>query len=223
MKQNKGHRGRLRLKYLNVGTSGLHDYEIMELLLTYAIPLKDVKPIAKNLLTRFKDINGLLDATREELCEVEGISLISAALISLVRDICSEYLAGKMRDKDALSSPEAVRDFARMKMAGLKEEAFMVIYLDTKNHVIEHELINEGTVDQAVVYPRNIIKNALVNNATGLIIIHNHPSGLCEPSKEDVKLTYAIRDAAKTVNIRTVDHIIVGKSGYYSFIENSLL
>jgi DNA repair protein RadC len=211
------------MKYLNVGTSGLHDYEIIELLLTYAIPLKDVKPIAKNLITRFKDINGVLDATHDELCEVEGISLISAGLISLVRDICSEYLAGKMKDKDALSSPEAVRDFARMKMAGLKDEAFMVIYLNTKNHVIEYEMINEGTVDQAVIYPRNIIKKALGNNATGLIVIHNHPSGMCEPSKDDVKLTHAIREAANTVNIKTIDHIIVGKSGYFSFIENSLL
>lgn len=223
MEQHKGHRSRLRQKYLNAGVGGLHDYEIIELLLTYAIPLKDVKPIAKNLMNRFKDISGLLDATHEELCEVDGISTNSATLFALIRDICSEYLAGKMKDKDALSSPEAVRDFARMKMAGLKDEAFMVIYLNTKNHVIEHEMINEGTVDQAVVYPRNIIKKALVNNATGLILIHNHPSGMCEPSKEDVKLTHAIKEAARTVNIRTVDHIIVGKSGYFSFIENSLL
>ena len=219
----KGHRERLRNKYVSAGLESLHDYEAVELLLTYAIPLRDVKPLAKALIAKFEDAAGILDASMEELCQIKGISRNSAALISLVKDICSLYLAQKMKDKDALSSPEAVRNFARMKLGGLRNEAFMVIYLNTKNHVNDYEISNEGTVDQAVVYPRNIIKKALATNASGLILIHNHPSGICEPSSDDIKITNSIKDAVKTLNIRLIDHVIVGKSGYYSFIEEGLL
>ena len=222
-KHQKGHRERLRQRFINAGPGALHDYEIIELLLTYAIPLKDVKPIAKDLLLRFRNFQGVLDASYNELCEVKGVSSNSAALIRLIKETCSEYLAEKMKEKDALSSPEAVLDFAKMKISGLKDEAFLVIYLDIKNHVIDYEIISEGTIDQAVIYPRNIIRKAIFSNAAGLIVMHNHPSGICEPSKDDIKLTGAVRDAAKAVNIRIIDHVIVGKSGYFSFVREGLL
>lgn len=219
----KGHRERLRKKYLAAGMNGLHDYEMLELLLTYAIPMKDVKPIAKRLLETFESITGVLDASHGELCAVKGISTRSATLIGLMKDICAEYLAGKMKEKEALSSPEAVRNFARMKLSGFKDEAFMMIYLDTKNQVINYEIINEGTIDHAIVYPRNIIKKALDKNATGIIMIHNHPSGICDPSPADIKLTISMKDSAKLMNIKIIDHIIVGKSGCYSFVESGIL
>jgi DNA repair protein RadC len=219
----RGHRERLRKKYITAGIGGLHDYEAIELLLTYAIPLRDVKPLAKELLARFEDAAGIIDATHSELCEIKGISSNTAVLLTLVKDICSMYLENKMRDKDALSSPEAVRNFARMKLCGLRDEAFMVIYLNTKNHVNSYEIINEGTVDQAIVYPRNIIKKALATNASGLILTHNHPSGICEPSNDDIRITNAIKEAVKTLSIRLIDHVIVGRSGYFSFVEGGLL
>lgn len=222
-KLQKGHRERLRKKFLKAGLKGLHDYEAIELLLTFAIPRRDVKPVAKKLLAEYRNIAGILDAPVEKLRETYGLGDNSIVLLMLIRETCAEYLADRMKGRDALSNPESVRNFARMKLSGMKTESFMIIYLNTKNHVNEYEVINEGTVDQAIIYPRNIIKRALANDSTGLILIHNHPSGICEPSMDDRKLTSAIREAAKTINIRLIDHIIVGKSGYFSFSEKGLL
>ncbi len=128
-----------------------------------------------------------------------------------------------MKHRDLLSSPQAVVDFARVKLAGLPHEAFMAIYLNTKNEVIEHEIIQEGTVDRAVIYPRRIIEAALAHHAAGLILVHNHPSGHPEPSQEDEHLTRAISEATRTIDIRVLDHIIVGKDSYFSFREQHLL
>lgn len=218
-----GHRKRLRERFSAAGTAGMHNYELIELVLTYAIPRRDVKPVAKELIGRFKNIAGIFDADLKELCEIRGLSANSAVLISLMRQLCSEYLAEKMSGKDVVSSPESVFNFARMKLSSLKDEAFLVIYVNTKNHVIDYEIVNEGTVDQAVIYPRNVIKKALAKNAGGLILVHNHPSGECEPSAHDIALTGAVRDAAKAMDIRLLDHIIVGRSNYLSFSKENLL
>lgn len=217
------HRKRLRERFQRAGTEGLHDYELLELLLTYAIPRKDVKPIAKDLIKRFGSLSGVLNASQKELEAVPGLGPISATLIKLVKELCGAYLAEKMKHKDVLSSPQAVVDFARVKLAGLPHEAFMVIYLNTKNEVIEHEVIHEGTIDHAVVYPRRIIEAALAHHAASLILIHNHPSGYPEPSEEDKRLTRAIAEAARPIDVRVVDHIIVGKDSYFSFREDNLL
>jgi DNA repair protein RadC len=217
------HRKRLREKFLKAGSEGLHDYELLELLLTFAIPRLDVKPPAKRLIERFGSLNGVLDGSQAELADVRGVGPTSAILIRLVKELFSAYLAERMEGKDVLSSPRAVVDFARVKLAGLPHEAFMVIFLNVKNRVIEHEVLQEGTVDRAIVYPRQIIKAALTHKAAGLILSHNHPSGDPEPSQEDKHLTRSIIEAARTVEIKVLDHIIVGKNGYFSFQENRLL
>jgi DNA repair protein RadC len=217
------HRKRLRERFQRAGLEGLHDYELLELLLTYAIPRKDVKPVAKRLIERFESLSGILDAGQKELEEVADMGPASAALIRLVKELCSAYLAQRMKHRDVLASPQVVTDFARVKLAGRPHEAFMVIYLTTKNEVIDHEVIHEGTVDHAVVYPRRIIEAALQHHATGLILVHNHPSGHPEPSEEDKHLTRALVDAARIMDIRVVDHLVVGKDGYFSFVEHRLL
>jgi len=217
------HRRRLREKFLKAGAGGFHDYELLELLLTFAIPRVDVKPAAKALMKRFGTLNAVLDATQSELQSVSGMGPTSAVLIRLVKELFSAYLAERMEGKDVLSSPSAVVDFARVKLAGLPHEAFMVIYLNVKNRVIDHEVLQEGTVDRAIVYPREIIKAALTHKATGLLLSHNHPSGDPEPSQEDKHLTRSVIEAARTVEIKVLDHIIVGKNGYFSFQENRLL
>jgi DNA repair protein RadC len=217
------HRKRLRDKFLKAGAEGFHDYELLELLLTFAIPRVDVKPAAKALMKRFGTLNGVLDATQSELQSVSGMGPTSAVLIRLVKELFSSYLAERMEGKDVLSSPLAVVDFARVKLAGLPHEAFMVIYLNVKNRVIDHEVLQQGTVDRAIVYPREIIKAALTHKATGLLLSHNHPSGDPEPSQEDKHLTRSVIEAARTVEIKVLDHIIVGKNGYFSFQENRLL
>ena len=201
----------------------MHDYEILELLLTYAIPRKDVKPIAKNLIVRFKDLNGILDASLAALEETPGMGAHSATLIKLVKEMSGLYLAGRMEKRNLLTSPERVVSFARMKLAGLPHEAFMVIFLNSQNEVLAHETVNEGTIDQVAVYPRRIVEKALARHAAGLIVVHNHPSGYTAPSEDDIRLTRSLKDAAQLLGIRLLDHMIVGQSGHFSFLEKGLL
>ncbi|MGB9628048.1 MAG: RadC family protein [Thermodesulfobacteriota bacterium] len=218
-----GHRKRLRERFRKGGPQGFHDYELLELLLTYGIPRRDVKPIAKKLIKQFGSLSGVLDATPKELEEVSGVGPISATLIKMVKEICSAYLEERMKDRDVLSSPQAVVNFVRMKLSGLPYEVFMVIYLNTKNEVLHYEIIQEGTVDRAVVFPRRIIEKAISHHASGLILVHNHPSGHHQPSEEDKNLTKNILGAAQTLDLRVLDHIVVGKDGHFSFMENQLL
>jgi len=164
-----------------------------------------------------------LDAGQSALEAVPGIGATSATLIRLVKELCEAYLAEKMMHRDLLTSPQAAADFARVKLAGRPHEAFMVLYLNAKNEAMEHEIVHEGTVDRAVIYPRRIIESALAHHAVGLILVHNHPSGHPEPSEEDKRLTRAVVEAARTMDIRVVDHVIVGKNGYVSFVEDGLL
>lgn len=218
-----GHRQRLRERFRKGGPEGFHDYELLELLLTYGIPRRDVKPIAKALIKRFGSLSGVLDASPKELEEVSGVGPISATLIRIVKELCSAYLEERMKTRDVLSSPQAVVDFVRMKLSGLPYEAFMVIYLNTKNEVIDYEIIQEGTVDRAVVFPRKIIEGAISHHASGLILVHNHPSGHPQPSDDDKHLTRNIHESARTLDLRILDHIVVGKEGHFSFMENRLL
>lgn len=217
------HRKRIREKFRKAGAKGLHDYELLELLLTYAVPRKDVKPVAKELINHFGGLSGVLDADQKELESTAGLGPASAILIRLMKELCVAYMEEEMKDKDVLSSPGSVVNFARMKLSGLSHEAFIVIYLNVKNAVIDYETMHEGTVDRVVVYPRRIIESALANRASGLILVHNHPSGCPEPSEEDKRLTRAVSDAARALDIRVLDHIVVGKEGHFSFMENCLL
>lgn len=217
------HRSRLRERFRKAGAEGMHDYELLELLLTYAIPRRDVKPLAKKLIEKFGSLSGVLDATQKELEAVKGLGAMSASLIRLVKELYCTYLSEDIMERDVLSSPESVLNFVRVKLAGLSNEAFMVIYMNVKNEVIEHTLLHEGTVDNVAVYPRRVIESALSNHATGIILVHNHPSGNTMPSGEDRVLTQEIAEAASTLDIRVLDHLIVGKDGYFSFMENSLL
>lgn len=217
------HRKRLRQRFRKSGSNGLHDYELLELLLTYAIPRRDVKPVAKELIKDFGGIAGVLDAAQGELESRHSIGPASATLIRLIKEIYALYLEEGMRRKDVIASPKAVIDFARQKLSALSHETFMVVFLNIKNEVIDYELIHEGTVDRAVIYPRRVIESALTKNASGVILIHNHPSGHPEPSAEDKQLTRSVTEAARTVDLKVLDHLIVGKGGYFSFVENQLL
>jgi DNA repair protein RadC len=217
-----GHRERLRKRFLESGEKGLLDYELLELLLTYAIPRRDVKSYAKILIRKFGSLAGVLDANPRELEEVLQVGPISSTLIHLVKRLNEAYFFEKMKNRDALSSPQAVLDFARVRMAGLPHEAFMVIFLNTKNKVLDYKVVQEGTVDRAVIYPRRIVEEAIARHAAGVILVHNHPSGQSEPSPEDRELTRSIFEAARTIDLRVLDHIIVGKEGHFSFVENHL-
>jgi DNA repair protein RadC len=217
-----GHRKRLKEKFLKSPES-LGDYELLEILLAYSIPRKDVKPIAKELLKKFGSLGEVFKAEPESLKGLNGISDNSSLLISLFKEIGSRILFTELKNRDTFDSPENVVAFASQKLSSNKEEAFMVIYLDARNKINEYEIINEGTVNKAVVYPRNVIKNALKHNATGIILVHNHPSGESEPSGNDIHLTGLISQAAGSMDIKLLDHIIVAGNSFFSFAQENIL
>jgi len=218
----QGHRARLRKKFLSGGLAALHDYEALEMLLTFVIPRRDVKPIAKALLLQFKELHAVFDASPKELQQVKGIGENTAVLFVFLRELCNGYLESKAFGTDFVHSPNSVIDYARMKVGGEQNEFFMVLYLNTKNHVIDYDC-QEGTINRAAVYPRNILRRSLDLHAAAIILVHNHPSGLCDPSPADRRLTDSIKKVVETVEIKLLDHIIVSKAGYSSFAELKLL
>jgi DNA repair protein RadC len=218
-----GHRRRIKQKFKQQGLAGLNDYEVLELLLTWCILRKDVKPAAKKLLERFHSFQGVVDAPLEELTAVSDIGEHSALLIKLVRACCDYYLAAAVKQRDIISSPQSLISYLRTSMATLHDEQFRVVYLNAKNEILHHEVVQEGTIDQTAVYPRKIVERALAAGAVSIIVVHNHPSGDPAPSTHDRRLTEALVRATKVLSIRVHDHIIVGRYGYYSFAENSAL
>lgn len=217
------HRQRLREKYLEVGLEGFHDYEIIEFLLTYGIPQKDVKPLAKELIKRFGGLKGVIDADMEELKQVKGLGPHSAILIKLVKDIGSFYLLQKAQERPQVSCTAELLNFCKTSMGALKDEEFRVCYLDAQNRILNFETIQEGVVNQAVVYPRKVIEKALLYKASAIILVHNHPSGHVRPSDADIRLTRTIQETARTLDILVHDHIIIGENRFFSFREEGLM
>ncbi len=218
-----GHRQRIKAKYKESGIDGWLDYEVLELVLTFAIARKDTKPMAKELMKRFKTINGVLDAGREQLENVPGISEHVFLLFSLLKDIAILYLENGLHNKDLLSSPEAVYDYLRASLKGCVDEEFKTIFLDNRNQLLAIETLQRGTVNKSVVYPRKIVERALYYHAVSVIIAHNHPAGTLKPSPEDCSVTKVIKDALKTVEISLLDHIIIGGNDYFSFSKKGLI
>ena len=218
-----GHRQRLKEKYLTHGLEGFHDYEIMELLLTYGIPRKDVKEPAKELLKRFGGLKGILDAGIDELREVRGITAHTAVLVKLVKEISAAYLLQKAQERPQISCTAELIDFCKTAMGALKDEEFRVCYLDAQNRIIAMETVQEGIVNQAVVYPRKVLERALQWKASAIILVHNHPSGHVRPSDADIRLTRTIQETARTLDILVHDHLIIGENRFFSFREEGLM
>jgi DNA repair protein RadC len=218
-----GHRDRLRQRFLSGGAEALPDYEMLELLLFMAIPLKDVKPIAKALLARFGNLAGVLNASFEELQSVEGVKEKTAANLKIMQATAFRMLKQEVMRQPVLNSWSRLVDYCAATMAHEKIEHFRVLFLNKKNELIADEIQQSGTVDHTPAYPREIIKRALELNATALILVHNHPSGDPKPSNADVDMTYAIKGAAEPFNIILHDHLIVARGGTTSFKTMGLL
>jgi DNA repair protein RadC len=220
---NRDHRKRLRLKFLNAGTEAFHDYEVLELLLTYAVPRKDVKLQAKALIREFGSLKEAMDADIGDVVKISGIGENSAVLIKLVKEIAALYLKAKAKERKQVTCTTELIDFCRTVMGGKRDEEFCVIYLDAQNQIIEFETIQKGVVNQAVVYPRQVLESALKKKASAIILAHNHPSGHVRPSDADIRLTHTIRETAKVLDILVHDHIIVGENRFFSFREEGLM
>ena len=217
-----GHRKRIKEKYKAGGLKGWLDYEVLEFALLYAIPRKDTKVIAKELLSKFKSINGVLDADRKELKKVYGISEHTALFLNFLKDIAVFYLEKGLYKKDLLSSPDVVYDYLKASLKGALDEEFKAVFLNNRNHLLAVETIQTGTVNKSVVYPRKIVERALYNHAASVIIAHNHPGGSLKPSEDDCRVTKAIKEALKTVDIVLLDHILIGGDSYFSLRENGI-
>lgn len=217
-----GHRQRIKEKYEKSGMEGWLDYEVLELALSYAIPRKDTKPIAKDLLSRFKSLNGVLDADRKDLENIKGISKHSALFLRFLKDISILYMEKGILNRDLLSSPEVVFDYLKVALKGLADEEIKMIFLDSRNQLIAMETLRAGIVNRSVVFPRKVVERALYHHAVSVILAHNHPAGSIEPSVEDQNITRAIQDALMTVDIKLLDHIIIGGNEYFSFKANKI-
>lgn len=217
---NSGHRKRLRDRFLYGGGRSLHLYEKLELLLSYSIPRRDVKPIAKDLLNRFGTLHNIMNASVAELCEIKGISENSAGLILLTFDLCSSCLEERMMQKDVIISTSSAVDFARMKIGGCSKEILMIIFLNARNQILDYKCFEHGTVDHTVIYPREVLELCLQKKAASVIFLHNHPSGDCLPSADDMKMTVLVKKALLTVGIKFHDHIIVCSDSFHSMALN---
>lgn len=220
-----GHRSRLRERFLEAGFDGLAKHEVIELLLTLAIPRSDLKQPAKALLERFGDLRGILDASFEELCSVRGIGSVAPAALKIIRAAATLYLQQSATKGDCLTDRDDLIAFWRMRIGALPNEVFQVAFLDSGHHLLKDgvETLQEGTVDRAAVYPRRVIESALRRNAAAIVIAHNHPSGDTTPSEQDKLTTRAIVLAAATVGIEVLDHLVVSADRAFSFRREGLL
>ncbi|MBN1233268.1 MAG: DNA repair protein RadC [Candidatus Coatesbacteria bacterium] len=212
-----GHRSRLRDKFLKLGAESLSDYEIVELLLGYALPRRDVKPLAKELIALFSGFASLFDTKTEKLIEEGKLSENTALIFALTREIQRRYALDKIEQKPAVQSPEEVYNFARPTLAGLEKEEFWIAFLDAANRVIAFEKIGQGTVNQSVVYPRIVVERCIKFNTTAVIFMHNHPAENLQPSVADITLTQKLKKLLADIGIFLHDHVIIGKDGFYSF------
>jgi DNA repair protein RadC len=212
-----GHRERLRARLLERGADSLADYELLELVLFAAIPQRDVKPLAKELLDRFGSFAEAVAAPRERLREFKWLKDSAVAQLKVVEAAAVRLAQTRVVGKAALSSWNALLDYCAAAMARASEEQFRVLFLDRKNVLIQDRVMNRGTVDHAPVYPREIVKLALELSASALILVHNHPSGDPTPSRADIDMTREVVEAARALRIAVHDHIVIGRGGTASF------
>ena len=212
----KGHRDRLRSRFIETGDQGLPDYEILELLLFRSIPQRDVKPLAKELIARFGSLSGVLGARRERLMEVKGVGETVAADLKLIEAAGRRLARQAIQDRPVLGSWKDVIDYCHAAMANADRELFRILFLDKRNHLITDEVQGVGTVDHTPVYPREVIKRALEVGSTAIILVHNHPSGDPTPSSADIRMTQDIIAIAGPMGISVHDHIIIGRNGHAS-------
>jgi len=211
-----GHRQRLRQRFLTAGSEALSDYEVLELILFRAIPQRDVKPLAKELIAEFGSFAEAIAAPVERLKEIDGLGEAAIAELKIVQAAATRLLRGQVRERPVLSSWSSVLDYCRGAMAFAEREQFRILFLDKRNRLIADEEHQTGTVDHTPVYPREVVKRALELSATAVILVHNHPSGDPTPSRADIEMTQAIIEVTRPLGIAVHDHLIVGKDGHAS-------
>ncbi|WP_233128254.1 DNA repair protein RadC [Maricaulis sp. W15] len=195
----------------------LHDYELLELYLFRCIPRRDVKPIAKDLIARFGDLGGVASATVGQLAAVRGVSEKTAAELKLIKALSERLAREQVIGRPVITSWSALVAYCRTAMQHATTEQFRVLFLDRNNKLIADEVLGEGTIDHAPVYPREVVKAALAHEASAIILVHNHPSGDATPSQADIEMTRTLMEICKPFEIAVHDHLVIGRENTASF------
>ena len=218
-----GHRERLRQRLLNGGAEALADYELLEFLLFAAKRQGDTKPLAKALIAHFGSLSSVLAADPQALQQVKGMGEASAAALFSVSLAARRMARGAVQDRPVLGSWQALLDYLAIDMAHLNHERVRVLYLNAQNRLILDHLLGEGSIDEAAIHPREVIRKAFDVGATALILVHNHPSGNPEPSRADIAITARIAEAGRLLGVTVHDHVIVGREGHVSLRAKGLI
>ena len=226
----KGHRERVRKKFLENGFNGFEDYEVLELLLFYVIPRRDTKAIAKELITKFKTLANVLKADNKELKTINGLGNVAITFLKMMGALPEKIYEDKLKnekiikdDTNKITNKEILLNFLRNKIGYENVEKFYVIYLSSSNEVLAFEESSSGTLDRSSIYPREIYKRVIMENAKSIIIAHNHPSGNISPSKCDIDITNEIAKGLKNFGALLIEHIIITRDSYFSFLEEGLI
>lgn len=214
---------RPREKLIHRGAAALSDAELLAIFLRTGVAGKSAVTLARELLAHFKGLRPLLSASKSEFCQAPGLGEAKFAQLQAVLEMAKRHLFEKIDRSDAISSPKAVRDYLQLQLATLPNEVFACLFLDTRHRVIAFEELFQGSIDGASVYPREVVRKALQHNAAAIIFVHNHPSGVAEPSQADLHITTQLKDSLATLDIRVLDHLIIGDNEYTSLAEQGLL
>jgi DNA repair protein RadC len=218
-----GHRARLRERLVNGGSDAFHDHELLEFILALGRPRVDTKPTAKALLREFGGLGGVFAADHASLARVPGMGELSIAALKAVQATAVRLVRSAVAERPVLANWQALLDYLRADMAHHVVERFRVLHLDTRNHLIRDEVMSEGSIDQAAVYVREVVKRALELGSAAVILVHNHPSGDPSPSRADVDITKAIAAAGKPLGVTVHDHLIIGTRGHASLRAQGLI
>lgn len=221
----KGHRQRLKNRYLQCGYKAFQNYEILELLLTYAIPRKDVKGVAKLLIEKYGNITNILNQELDSLLKNKGIGENSAILLKLVGDIIKNIYYERLKNNDFLEikSKEVLLNFLSREIGYSKVEKFIVLFLNNSNKLLGTETLFYGTIDKSAIYPREIVEKVINYRAKGVVFAHNHPSGCVKPSVADVEVTQHMTKTLNMIDVKVLDHIVISSNDYFSFLEEGLI
>jgi DNA repair protein RadC len=214
---------RPREKLIELGAEALSDAELLAIFLRVGVTGKSAVDLARDLLNQFGSLNGIFAATEHELSQVHGIGTSKYVQLQAIFEMSRRALNEQLQQRDVFKSPQQVRDYLVLKLGGLTREVFLVLFLDTQNHLVATEEMFAGTLTQTSVYPREVVKRALHHNAASVIFAHNHPSGITKQSQADELLTKELKQALALVDVRVLDHFIVAGNNILSFSERGLL
>ena len=220
---HNGHRQRLKNRFLQEGLHNFEEHEILQLILFYAIPYKDTNELAHQLINKYGSLSKVVEADPKDLIKINGISEHSAILLNLLPHFIRRYMADRGKEKLSLDSSKKAGEFACNLYYGISYEVFYVICLDIQHNLLHYEIVHEGTIDEAPIYPRLIVESALRHKAHSIILSHNHPGGTLDVSQADINATKKIKSALAPIEIEVMDHIIIADNRYISFTEQRII